>query len=221
MSDKSAKKITALIADDEELARLGIRALLSQADDIEVVGEAKDGLEVQKLIPELYPDILLLDYKMPGPGAYTLEKWIRDSHPQTRTLVLTAHDHDAYLAKMINSGISEYVLKNENASQLIEAIHRAVSGTAYFTNEQIARAQKWKMDIEEKWACLSLREKEVLKRLAAGEHNKAIAISLTISLKTVEFHITNILKKLGVDSRDEAIVWMLKHQPDDPWAAKD
>lgn len=221
MSDKSMKTITILIADDEPLARAGIRTVLSQVEDFEVVGEAQDGFEVQELVPKLLPKILLLDYQMPGPGAYNLEKWIRENYPETTALVVTAHDRDAYLSETIDSGMAGFLLKNEKAERLIQSIRDVANGTPLFTEEQIERAQKWKQDVETRWESLSAREQEVLRHLASGEDNKTIAKSLAISIKTVEFHVTNILKRLDVTSRDEAIVWMLKHQPDDPWITKD
>jgi two-component system nitrate/nitrite response regulator NarL len=221
MSDKSSPKITIVIADDEEFARAGIREILLQVNDFEVIGEAKDGFEVRDLIPKLRPRILLLDYKMPGPRASEQEKWVRENYPETLVLVLTAHNRDAYLTKAMDAGMAGFLLKNENTEQLIFAIRRAAEGTVYFSDEQIERAHQWKQAVETKWESLSQREREVLHHLALGEDNKSIASSLSISLKTIEFHTTNILKKLGLGSRDEAIVWMLKHQPDDPWAAKD
>jgi len=221
MSDKSLKTITILIADDEQMARAGIRTLLSQADDFEIIGEAQDGFEVQEMVPKLRPKIALLDYQMPGPGAYNLEKWIRENYPETTALVLTAHNRDAYLAKMIDSGIAGFLLKNEGAEDLINSIRRAAEGTVYFSDEQINRAKKWKETVVEKWDKLTDREQDLLRRLAMGEDNKAMAKSLTISRKTVEFHITNILEKLGLSSRNEAIVWMLNHQPHDPDSIKD
>lgn len=221
MSDKSPKTITILIADDEQMARAGIRKLLEQADDFEIIGEAQDGFEVQEMVPKLHPKILLLDYQMPGPGAYKLEKWVRENYPETTALVLTAHNRDGYLSKTIDSGMAGFLLKNENADELILAIRRAVAGTIYFSDEQIARAQKWKETVAEKWDKLTDREKELLQSLARGADNKTIAKSQTISIKTVEFHISHILSKLNANSRDEAIVWMLKHQPDDPWISKD
>lgn len=221
MSDKSMKTITIIIADDDPLARAGIRTVLSQVEDFEVVGEAQDGFEVQELVPKLLPKILLLDYQMPGPGAYKLEKWIRENYPETTALVLTAHDRDAYLSETIDSGMAGFLLKNEKAERLIQSIRDVADGTPLFTEEQIERAQKWKQDVETRWESLSAREQEVLRHLASGEDNKTIAKSLAISIKTVEFHITSFLKKLDVTSRNEAIVWMLKHQPDDPWITKD
>ena len=221
MSEKTSKTITILIADDEPMARAGIRAILSQGDDFEIIGEAQDGSEVQELVPKLRPKILLLDYQMPGPRAAEQEEWVRKNYPETAVLILTAHDRDEYLAKVINSGIAGFLLKNENAEQLITAVRHAAEGTVYFRDEQIERAQNWKHDIEEKWESLSHREREILQHLARGAGNKTIAQTLTITVKTVEFHVTNILKKLDLKSRDEAIVWMLKHQPDDPWITKD
>jgi DNA-binding NarL/FixJ family response regulator len=221
MSDKLPKTITILIADDEPLARAGIRTILSQANDFEVVGEAQNGFEVQQLVPKLRPKIILLDYQMPGPRAAELEKWTRENYPETTALVLTAHNQDAYLAKTIDSGMAGFLLKNENAEQLILAIRRAAQGITYFSDEQIERAQTWKQNVKIRWESLSLRERDVLNHLAMGEDNKTIAKSLNISVKTTEYHMTNILKKLDVNSRDEAIVWMLKYRPDDPWDAKD
>lgn len=173
------------------------------------------------MVLKLLPKVLLLDYQMPGPGAYQLEKWVRENYPETITLILTAHDRDAYLAQMINSGASGYLTKNENADQLINAIRRAAEGIIYFSEEQIARALKWKERVYKKWEALTDRERVVLQRLAMGEDNKTIAQTLDISLKTVEFHITKILKKLDMNSRDEVIVWMLKHQPDNSDSLKD
>lgn len=216
MLDNPSKIITILIADDEPMARAGIRAILSQAEDFEIIGEVQDGFEVLELVPKLHPKILLLDYQMPGPRAAKLEEWVRENHPETLVLVLTAHDRDAYLAKVIDSGIVGYLLKNENAKQLIGAIRRAAEGTVYFSEDQIARVEKWRQDVEEKWESLSLREQEVSRQVALGKDNKAIASSLHITPKTVEYHVSSILKKLDMNSRDEVIVWMLKHHPNDP-----
>lgn len=221
MSDKTKRRITILIADDEPMARAGIRAVLEQADDFEIVGEAQDGFEVQELVAELSPAIALLDYRMPGPRASQLEAWIRENYPGTIGLVLTSHNLDGYLANTLEAGMAGFLLKNERAEQLIQAIRLAATGTTQFTDEQIARAQHWKRAVETRWDSLSNRERDVLKRLAVGEDNKTIAKSLSITLKTVEYHMTNVLKKLGLKSRDEAIIWMLKHQPDDPWLQKD
>lgn len=215
MLDKSSKRTTILIANNEPIVCAGIRSLLGIAKDFKIVGEANNGFEVLELIPKLHPHILLLDMKMPGLRSSKIQRWVHQHHPEVITLVLTSHDHDYYLSAMIDTGAAGYLNKEESAEHLIEAIRRAAQGTIYFSDEQIARASKWKETVSKKWESLTTREKELVKHIARGIDNKAIATFLNISLKTVEFHVTNILKKLGVHSREEAIVWMLNYQPDD------
>lgn len=214
------KIITTVIADDEPIARAGIRSLLVPAENIEVIGEAQNGFEVKELIFKLHPQILLYDLKMSGPHPYAIPKWIRENYPKIATLVLTSHDRDVYLTTMMDAGVAGYLSKAESAEHLIDAICRAAEGMVYFSAEQIARAQKWK-DVAKTWKAMTRREQELLQHLALGEDNKTIANSLNITLKTVEFHITNILKKLNMNSRDEVIVWMLKHHPSDCDIIKD
>ncbi len=215
------KTITILIADDHPVARAGIRTLLAQAEDMEITGEACDGFAVKELAAKLHPQILLLDLKMPGPKPYEIEKWVRENYAETTTLVLTGHDRDSYLTAMMEAGVAGYLSKEESEERLIGAIRRAAEGAIYFSDEQIARVQKWKNEVVAKWKKLTDREQELLKQLALGEDNKTIAKSLNITLKTVEFHMTNILKKLNMNSRDEVIVWILEQHPDAPDIIKD
>ena len=210
------KKITILIADDEQMARAGIRALLAQADDFEVIGEARDGFEVQELVPKLHPKILLLDYQMPGPGAYKLEKWVRENYPETTTLVLTAHNRDEYLVKVIDSGIVGFLLKSENAGQLIGAIRRAARGEILFDQAQIARAANWREEVSDKLKQLTPREHEMLGLLKKGLDNNAIAQTLDISVRTTMYHMTNLFRKLQVNNRQEAALWATKYLADNP-----
>ena len=216
MSTPSPKIITVLVADDEPIACAGIRSLLGTADDIEIAGEANNGFEVLELIPELDPHILLLDMKMPGLRSSNIQRWVREHHPEIVTLVFTSHDHDFYLSAMMDAGVAGYLIKKEETGErLISVIRRAAQGAIYFSDEQIARARTWKENVSNKWENLTNREKELVKQIAIGADNKTIAKFLSISLKTVEFHVTNILKKLGINSREEAIVWMLNYHPDD------
>jgi two-component system nitrate/nitrite response regulator NarL len=214
-------KITVLLAEDQPVTSAGIRAILERAKDMHLVGEARDGYEAQKLVGELRPMVLLLDLKMPGPRPSEIEKWVRERYPETVTLVLTSHDRDAFLAAMMDAGVSGYLSKNDSTDRLIDAIRRAVSGETLFDDEQIRRALKWRQTVNKKWDDLSERERELLKHLSTGAGNKKIAKALNISLKTVEFHMTNILKKLDMSSRDEAMIWMREHHPDDPDRFKD
>ncbi len=212
---KPPDKITLLLADDDPIARAGIRSLLSQAEDIQVIGEAQDGFEAQRLVAELRPRILLLDLKMPGPRPAELEKWVRENYPYTDTLVLTSHDRNAYLTSMMDSGAAGYLSKGESADQLISAIRRAAQGEIIFDDSQISRADDWRKEVGEKLNRLTPKEKRVLELLAQGLDSKSIADSLDISVKTVSYHITNLLSKLNVSSRQEATIWALKHLSDD------
>lgn len=208
------EKISIIIADDHQVARQGIRAILEKAPDFEIVGEAKDGDEVKQLVAGLHPQILLLDLKMPNLSPAELEKWVRENFPETNTLVLTGHDRDVYLANMMDAGVSGYLDKKLRAGQLISAIRRAARGEIFFDEDQIERARRWREVVGNKWGSLSEREKEILQKLTEGADNPVIATSLSITNNTVEKHLTNIYKKLGVKSRLEAAIWWLEKRGD-------
>lgn len=215
MLDKSSTPITILIADDEELARAGIRTLLSQAEDMKVVGEAQDGFEVQELVPKLRPKILLLDYRMRGPRAYELEKWVRENYPETTALVLTAHNRDEYLTRVIDSGMVGFLLKSENAERLVELIRRAARGESLFDQAQLTRAARWREETN-KLNQLTPREREILELIKQGLENQVIAQALNISVKTAMYHTSNLFRKLQVRNRQEAALWGMKYLPDNP-----
>ncbi len=208
---KPKEVISLLLADDDPIARAGIRAVLSQANDIKIIGEASNGEEVQQMVGKLRPNILLLDLKMPGPSPASLEKWVRENYPETITLVLTAHDRDAYLASMMEAGVAGYMAKGEAAGGLLDAIRRAAHGEILFDSEQFARARRWRETIAEKWSSLTAREREVLRLMAQGLDNKEISEALKITPKTAAFHVSHILEKLGVDTRQKAVAWMHAH----------
>lgn len=210
----SPNPITVLLADDHPTTRTGIRSILQETPDIQVVGEAENGFQVQEMVAELRPNILLLDLVMPGPTPTQLEKWVRTNFPEIITLVLTAHDRDAYLASMMDAGASGFLSKIETGERLISAIRRAASGASLFTEEQFERALRWKQAAGKKWQTLTEREREIIRLLAEGYDNKELAKKLDIAPKTAAFHITNILKKLDVKSRHEAIAWVNKYLPD-------
>ena len=182
---------------------------------MKVVGEAQDGDETRQQVARLRPQVLLLDLRMPGMSAAELEKWVRTHYPSTITLVLTAHDRDAYLASMMDAGVAGFLEKNVPDSQLNLAIRRAVSGEILFSNEQFNRVRKWREQEGAQWKSLTKREREVLSLLAQGLDNVNISQALHISVKTTAYHITHILQKLQATSRQEAIVWFNKNIPDD------
>ncbi len=214
MSNGQAKPITVLIADDHEMTRQGIRNALNHAPDMKVVGEAQDGDEIKQLVASLRPRILLLDLVMPKLSPTELEKWARENYPETITLILSAHDRDAYLSNMMDAGAAGYLCKNKKAEQLIVAIRRAASGESLFDEEQFLRAKRWREEVGNKLNQLTRRELEILKLLAKGYDNAAISQELTITIRTTTYHITNLLKKLGLKNRQEAAIWALKHLSD-------
>src|SRR5215208_4687616 len=136
MSISSVKSISVLIVDDHLLLRTGVRLILEKTSDIYVVGEAGNGAEAGKLLDELRPNIILLDLKMPDFSPSTFEKWARENYPEIITLVLTAHDRDAYLAHMMDAGVAGFLGKEMVAEQLINAIRRAASGENLFDEQQ-------------------------------------------------------------------------------------
>ncbi|HEU0293555.1 MAG TPA: response regulator transcription factor [Anaerolineales bacterium] len=215
MLAQPATKISVLIADDHPVAREGVRHILEQAPDIQIVGEAESGDEAMDLIPKLRPKILLLDLSMPGTPAREVEKWVREHYPETMTLVLTAHDRDYHLAGMMEAGAAGYLAKTERAENLIAAIRRAAKGEIIFTAEQIDRARRWRNDAENKWEKLTEREREVLRLMEQGFSNKTIARQLNITPKTVAYHISAIFNRLDVESRHEAVAWYQKYFPKD------
>ena len=209
------KKITLILADDEPVVRAGIRALLSQAEDIEVIGEAENGYQVQQMVADLQPQILLLDLKMPGPRPAELERWVRENHPKTTTLVLTGHGRDALLSQMMEAGVSGYLTKDISSDALVNHIRIAAHGQNAFDPGQEEQAERWRAEVGAKWERLTDREREILKWIALGAQNRFISSEFELSEQTVKNHVSNILKKLEVDSRQQASLWMNAHFPEE------
>lgn len=207
---KFPDQITVLIADDHPLALEGVRSILEKAPEIKIVGEAQDGNEIKPMVAKLRPRILILDLKMPNLDPVEMERWVRENYPETLTLVLTAHDKDAYLSNMMDAGAVGYLDKKLQASQLITSIRRAAQGNFIFDKEQIERAKRWREEVTAMWESLSKREHDVLQLLTEGKDNNGIADTLTISINTVETHLKNIYKKLNVSLRTEAIQWWVE-----------
>ena len=201
--------ITVIIADDHEVTRLGLRGLLQAAPGLELVGEAADGDAAQQLITQLQPRVAVLDLVMPGAAPAAIALWAAQYHSETAVLVLTAHDHDYYLSQMLEAGAVGYLDKNARGEALLDAIRRAACGQILFTQEQRRRAKDWRENVQAVWEGLTPRKREVLRLLTEGLSNREIAEHLHIVEKTVEKHIGEILHKLGVASRTEAVLWVL------------
>jgi DNA-binding NarL/FixJ family response regulator len=159
----------------------------------------------------------MLNLVMPGPKPVDIERWVPHNCPETTTLILTAHDRDAFLAEMEEAGAAGFLTKDEDAPALVEALRRAAQGEALYTEEQLERARRRREDVGRRWDSLTERERGVLRLLTEGLSNAAIAEALCIAEKTVEYHVTNILGKLGVASRLEAAAWVHDQIPGDLW----
>jgi len=209
--ESATTPITVVIADDHEVTRMGLRDLLRAAPDLELVGEAADGDAAQRLIAQLQPRVAVLDLVMPGASPAAIMLWAAQYHPETAVLVLTAHDRDYYLSRMLNAGAVGYLDKNARGEALLDAIRRAAGGQILFTQEQRRRVQDWRENVQAVWEGLTPREREVLTWLCRGQSNAQIALTLNISAHTVETHMGNLLRKLGVESRSAAILWVMQN----------
>lgn len=204
-----AEAIRVVLADDHPVVRSGIRAALEAEGDIKVIGEANDGHEVQEIIVSLAPDILLLDLNMPGPKATDTITFVRENSPQTKVVMLTAHDEDAYIRAVMRAGVSGYLLKEEAVDTVVKAVRAVRKGAAWYSQEIAERFVQWQFNREPEIddTHLTAREKELLTLVAKGWDNARIAEELGLAEQTVRNYTSTIYEKLEVHSRAEAIVW--------------
>jgi DNA-binding NarL/FixJ family response regulator len=203
--------IRVLLADDHPALRMGLRVLLDRAPDIEVVGEADDGDAALALIETLRPDVAVLDCQLPGVDGMAVAAAVGQRALSVRVVALSAYDDDRYLAGMMAAGAVGYLLKNEAPGQIVAAVQAAMRDETLWTLEQTARVERWRAEVAHVRDSLTEREREVLQLVAEGLSNKEIAQALYITVRTADFHVSNILRKLGVISRVEAAVWAKEH----------
>jgi DNA-binding NarL/FixJ family response regulator len=205
------EKLRVLIADDHPLFRDGMRGLLSTQPDIEVAGEATTGEEAVKLSGELEPDVVLMDVKMPGLGGIEATRRVLAANPRIRVLVVTMFEDDATVFQAMRAGARGYLLKGANSSEMLRAIRAAGNGEAIFSPKVAVRLMDFFSSSRlsappEIFPELSEREREILNLIAQGHKNPEIAADLYLSPKTVRNHVSNILHKLQVADRAEAII---------------
>ena len=204
-----------LIADDHAIVRDGVRALLSLADDLEVVGEAGGGQEAIDLAVSLEPDLILMDIAMPGLGGLEATLEIRKRVPRAKIIVLSQYGEPEYVRRFLKAGVSGYVLKKAAGSELVAAI-RAVLRGGLVLDPEIARAAldesgaPAEADAPDAYDTLTDREKQVLKLVAEGHSNKEVAELLNISVKTAMSHREHVMLKLRLHNRTELIRFALR-----------
>ncbi|TME08477.1 MAG: response regulator transcription factor [Chloroflexi bacterium] len=201
--------IRIVIADDHSVVRRGLRMFLKQDPELEVVGEATNGAEAVHLARLLLPDIVLMDLLMPVMDGITATATIRSELPDTEVLALTSVLEDASVVGAVRAGAIGYLLKDTDAEALCRAIKAAGAGQVQLTPQAAARLMQV-VSVPESPEALTERETDVLRLLAQGQANKQIARSLNIAEKTVKVHVSNILSKLGVQSRTQATLYAIR-----------
>lgn len=211
--------INILLVDDHEMVREGLVVFLSTQPDFKVVGQADSGQAAFALVEKTQPDIILMDLVMPGEDGIETTKRIKISYPAIEIIALTSFIDDEKVVTAIKAGVSGYVMKDVNPMELAEAIRTAARGEVYLV-PAAARFLAKKMrpefvnipNAESSYIeSLTNRELEVLKWVAKGLTNQEIADQLTISIKTVKVHFGNVLQKLNLDSRVQAVLFALSH----------
>ena len=201
-------KVRVLIAEDHETVREGLKLILTAQSDIEVVGEAATGREAIELAVELNPDVVLMDISMPSINGLKATAKLKTSCPKVKVLALTRHKDEAYLQEMLRAGASGYVLKQSPPAELIHALRSIMKGGKYLDPviaERVLGTYANRPTATPNAPNLPDREADILRLISWGYSNKDIANRLNLSVKTVEVHKTNAMKKMGMSSRIDIV----------------
>ncbi len=208
----SSKTIRVLVVDDHAMVRSGLRMFLMAFDDLELAGEAANGIEAVRMAGQVKPDVILMDLIMPGLDGIHATAQIRKLYPQVKIIALTSFTDSNLIQEALEAGVTGYLFKDTSAVELASAIRAAYAGHSILSPEAtqallastISAPEHLRID-------LTGREKEVLTLMVAGKSNAEISSALTLSLSTVKFHVSNILSKLGSKSRGQAILYSIQH----------
>ncbi len=209
-------KIRLLLTDDHTLFRQGLRTLIGSEPDMEVVGEAANGGEAVRKAAELRPDLVLMDVSMPGLSSFDAAQQIRRLRPETRVMFLSMYDDDEYLAQCMDVGGNGYVLKDCPAEQLLGAVRDVHLGGSYLSPRMLShlvdgfRHRPAGEPAQPRFHTLTRREKEILKLLAEGNSVKEIAGELNLSVKTVEAHKFNLMRKLDIHNKAQLVQYAIQ-----------
>lgn len=209
------KRTTIVLADDHRIVRQGLRALLASEADLEVIGEADDGREALELVRRLSPDVLVLDLMMPGLNGLEVARQLPRQSPGVRVVVLSMYDDEGFVLEALANGVSGYVLKDSNSSDLIHAVREVAAGRRYLSPPLSDRAieayqQRAKVGTMDKHETLTTREREVLQLSAEGHTNSEIAARLGISTRTAETHRSRVMHKLGLHTQSDLIRYAIR-----------
>ena len=200
--------IRVMITDDHLIVREGLSLILETAEDIEIVGEASDGAECLRLVPECKPDVILMDLQMPRMDGITAIGRLRSEYPEIAIVILTTFNADDLMIRGLQAGARGYLLKDTNRENLLDTIHAAARGETLLKPEILARvlaAKSTSATASSSDSTLTEREREVLQAAARGDRNKEIAYKLGITERTVKAHLASIYQKFNVDSRAAAV----------------
>lgn len=205
MKNTGHNNITVLLADDHTVVRQGLRMVLEVEKDMRVIAEARNGREAVELVKKHRPDVVVMDIAMPLLNGFEAARQMLKIFPATKILVLSAHDDEEYIDRMVEIGVAGYLIKQSSAEVLAKAIREVKGGNVFFSAD-IAKRLEYKNSkslsrggvLKKKNSVLSSREAEVLQLIAEGKANKEIAAELEISIKTVEKHRQKIMEKLNI-----------------------
>lgn len=208
-----ATPLRILLADDHVTVRHGLKLLIESQPDMKVIAEASDGKAAMQQATALKPDVIVMDISMPGMNGLVATRALKQEQPRMIIVTLTRHGDDAYLQELLRAGVSGYVLKQSAPTELLQAIRAAAAGGQYIdstltgrmTARLIGRADKAAKPAVE----LSERESAVLRLIASGYSNKEIAAQLSLSVKTVEAHKANAMRKLGLRGRIDIVKYAI------------
>lgn len=213
-------KIRVLLTDDHTLFRQGIRTLLEAEPDIQVVGEAADAAQAVTLATQLRPDVVLMDIGMNGLSSFEATRLIRKDRPETRVLFLSMYDDDEYLAECMEIGADGYVLKDSPVDQLLTAVREIFRGGSFLSARLLTRLvadfRTHGRGVPNEGLCrarlgsLTKREHEILKMLAEGKSVKEIATGFELSVKTIEAHKFNLMRKLDIHNKAQLVQYAIR-----------
>jgi DNA-binding NarL/FixJ family response regulator len=201
-------EVKTLLADDHAVVRAGIRNALQELPNLEIVGEVGDGLELSAALAETQPDFLLIDVTMPDFEPVSAIRQIRASYPTMKILVVSAYDDDFYVQGLLGAGVDGYHLKNQPLSDLRLAVQRVLAGEKWISSRLV---DKLVSPTDTSSPPLTARQREILRLLQQGFDNQTIAKEMCLSVKTVENHLTRLYRQLNVQSRLEAVNYVMQH----------